>query len=107
MASSSKQLAHMVYFTIEDATQAKIDSLVTDCKTYLDNHPGLVYFSVGTLNPDLARPVNARDYHVALNVVFENREAHDVYQTAPRHIEFINRQKANWKQVRVYDSDLQ
>ncbi len=104
--SSPNGLSHMVYFTLEDASPSKIDELVSACKKYLDNHPGIVHFSVGTLNPDLARPVNDRGYHVALNLVFENRAAHDAYQVAERHNQFIAEQKPNWKAVRVFDSDL-
>ena len=100
------QLSNMVYFTLADDSPQKITELVTACKKYLDGHDGVVYFSVGTLNPDLARPVNDREYHVTLNVVFDSREAHDRYQVAPRHTQFIDEQKSNWKKVRVFDSDI-
>jgi peptide methionine sulfoxide reductase MsrA len=96
----------MVYFTLNDPTDANVRQLVDACKKYLDGHPGVVYFSVGTLNKELARPVNDHGYQVALNVVFESREAHDQYQVAERHLQFINEQKPNWKQVRVFDSDI-
>ena len=62
MAPSTKsdpQLAHMVYFTLKDRSAAAIDKLVAACHRYLTDHPGTVYFSVGTL-ADLARPVNDR-----------------------------------------------
>ncbi|MEQ1829058.1 MAG: Dabb family protein [Pirellula sp.] len=100
------QLSHMVYFTLDDASDSKVLELVNACKMYLDNHPGLVYFSVGTLNKQLARPVNDHGYHVTINVVFDSIESHDLYQSAPRHLQFIAEQKPNWKQVRVFDSDL-
>lgn len=100
------QLSHMVYFTLNDASDAKVQELVDACKKYLDGHPGVVYFSVGTLNRDLARPVNDHGYQVTINVVFDSRESHDKYQVAPRHVQFIEEQKPNWKQVRVFDSDL-
>ncbi len=100
------QLSHMVYFTLHDASPAKTDELVAACKKYLDDHPGLSYFSVGRLNRELARPVNDHGYEVALNLVFDDRQAHDAYQIAPRHQQFIEEQKPNWKQVRVFDSDL-
>jgi hypothetical protein len=99
-------LAHMVYFTLNDASDAKVSELVAACHKYLDGHPGVVYFSVGTLNKKLARPVNDRGYEVALNVVFDSIESHDAYQVAPRHKEFIDLCKSNWKQVRIFDSDL-
>ena len=100
------QLSHMVYFTLQDDSESKIAELVNACKKYLDDHPGVLYFSVGTLNQELARPVNDRGYHVTLNVVFDSRDSHDLYQVALRHLEFIAEQKPNWKQVRIFDSDL-
>lgn len=103
---SDQQLAHHVFFTLHDNSQAKVDELVAACHKYLNNHPGLVYFAAGRLNPTLARPVNDRGYDVSLHTVFENKAAHDAYQTEPRHLEFIAEQKGNWKQVRVFDSDL-
>ncbi len=65
----------------------------------------MVYFSVGTL-ADLDRPVNDRQFDVALNVVFANRKAHDEYQVAPRHVQFVTEHKPTWAAVRVFDSNL-
>ena len=102
----SKHLSHMVYFTLQDASASKVEELLAACAKYLSGHPGVVYYSAGTLNRDLARPVNDHGYDVVLNLVFESRAAHDAYQTEPRHLKFIEEQKPNWKQVRVFDSDL-
>lgn len=99
-------LSHMVYFTLNDDSEAKVKELLDACKHYLVDHPGVVHFSVGTLNPELARPVNDRGYQVTINVIFDSRESHDIYQVAPRHLQFIAEQKPNWKQVRIFDSDL-
>ncbi len=99
-------LGHMVFFSLHDPSQENIQRLVRACHEDLSNHPGTTHFSVGTLTPDLARPVNDRQFDVALHVVFESRQAHDDYQTAPRHLKFIEEQKPTWKQVRVFDSDL-
>ena len=49
-------------------------------------------------------PVLPVDFDVALHVVFDSREAHDAYQTAPRHNQFIDENKPNWERVRVFDS---
>jgi len=99
------RLAHHVFFTLQDATEAATQKLVGACHKYLNDHPGVIDFSVGRRVPDLNRPVNAA-YDVSLHVVFDSREAHDIYQTAPRHLEFIAQEKANWKQVQVFDSTL-
>ena len=98
-------LAHHVYFTLHESSPENRQALVDACNKYLTDHPGTTFFSAGTLTPDLVRPVNDRDFDVALSVVFETRAAHDEYQTAPRHLEFISENKASWKQVRVFDSD--
>ena len=98
-------LVHNVYFTLNDNSPEKCQELVDACQKYLTDHSGMAFFSAGTLTPDLDRPVNDRDFDVALSVVFETREAHDAYQVAERHNQFIAENKCNWKQVRVFDSD--
>ena len=50
--------------------------------------------------------MNDRDFDVALHVVFDHRASHDAYQAAPEHLSFIEEQKENWKNVRVFDSDV-
>ncbi|MCC6511900.1 MAG: Dabb family protein [Pirellulaceae bacterium] len=100
------RLAHHVFFTLHDNSPAKVAELIAACQKYLTNHPGLESIDVGTLTPDLVRPVNDRAYDVSLHTVFADRAAHDAYQVAPRHNQFIDEQKPNWKQVRVFDSDL-
>jgi len=97
-------IAHMVYFTLNDASPKATLKLIDDCYRYLKNIPGIAFFSAGKLVEDLCRPVNDRDFHVGLHVVFKTREAHDAYQAHAQHLEFIEANKANWKQVRVFDS---
>lgn len=102
----NNMLGHMVYFTLKDNSQPAIDGMIADCKHFLANHPGTVLFAAGTVVPDLTRDVNDRDFDVALHVVFESREAHDQYQVHERHIAFIEKNKANWAKVRVFDADV-
>ena len=97
-------LAHNVYFSLNDATPAAKEKLVAACKKYLSGHPGAVFFAAGTLAEECNRPVNDRDFDVALHVVFKDNASHDVYQTAARHLKFIEENQANWKKVRVFDS---
>ncbi len=99
-------LAHMVYFTLKDRSAEAIEALVASCHKYLSGHPGTVLFAAGVLTPDLAREVNDRDFDVALQLVFENRAAHDAYQTAARHQAFIAENKPTWARVRVFDADV-
>jgi hypothetical protein len=97
-------LAHNVFFTLEDASSEKIDSLVTACHRYLKDHPGVEFFAAGRVGSEFARPVNDRMYHVALHVYFTDKAAHDRYQDAEAHQRFIEENKPNWRQVRVFDS---
>ena len=97
-------LAHNVYFTLNDASQEKKTELVQECHTYLKDHHGVVFFAAGTLSAEHDRPVNDRDFDVALHVIFDSAASQDTYQTAPDHLTFIERNKGNWKQVRVFDS---
>ena len=99
-------LGHMVYFTLKDNSPAAVEALLAASRKYLTGHPGTTFFAVGTLVPDLTRPVNQTDFDVAVQVVFESRAAHDAYQVAPRHVQFIEENKANWAKVRVFDANV-
>jgi Stress responsive A/B Barrel Domain len=103
-ASTEAKIVHNVYFRLKDSSPEAMKMLVEACKKYLDGHPGTVYFAVGILAQDFQREVNDRDWDVGLHVVFGNKAAHDRYQEDPRHIQFIEENKANWKKVRVFDS---
>lgn len=104
-AKSGELVVHNVYFTLLESTPANREKLVADCRKYLVNHPGVAYFACGTVVPDLDREVNVRDWDVGLHIIFENRAAHDRYQTAPDHLKFIELNRPTWKQVRVFDTD--
>ncbi len=98
-------LAHSVYFQLKDRAPAAAASLVASCREHLTGHPGEVAFSLGT-RADYDRQVNDRDWDVFLLIVFESRAAHDAYQTAPRHEQFIAENATEWAKVRVFDADV-
>jgi len=100
-------IAHNVYFSLKDNSAQAKEKLVAACKKYLSKHPGEVFFAAGILAADLDRPVNDRDFDVALHIIFQDRKAHDQYQEAKRHQQFIDENKENWKKVRVFDSVVQ
>ena len=100
------QLSHGVYFTLKDRSPAAAARLVASCRQHLTGHPGTVFFSVGTCAPEYDRQVNDRDFDVALTIVFESHAAHDAYQTAPRHEQFIAENATDWAKVRVFDANL-
>lgn len=101
---AEQRLVHNVFFALKDGTPAAIEHLTNECYRWLSGHPGEVFFAAGPPVPDLVREVNDRDFHVALTVVFDSKASHDVYQTAPRHLEFIAGNKPTWAKVRVFDN---
>lgn len=98
------KLAHNVYFKLRDNSPAAIQSLLGACKKYLTVQKGIVFFACGTLEPELAREVNVRDFDVGLHLVFADRASHDAYQDDPMHVQFVKENKANWTNVRVFDT---
>lgn len=101
------QMAHMVFFTLNDESDEARDRLVRSCHEHLSGHDGTVHFSAAIRAADMQREVNDSEFGVALHLVFESKAAHDAYQTDPRHQAFIEQNKSNWAQVRVFDSYLQ
>ena len=84
----------MVYITLKDPSDAACQKLVDSCHHYLPKHDGIEFFAAGTRTPDLDRPVNDSEFHVAVNVVFTTREAQDIYQVSENHLAFVA--ENNW-----------
>lgn len=101
---SEPRLAHNVFFQLLDASPAKVEELVTACKTYLNVQPGIVFFAAGPICAELDREVNDRNWHVGLHLIFIDKAAHDAYQDDATHNRFIAEMKSNWAAVRVFDS---
>ena len=104
--AAERQVAHMVYFKLKDSSPEAKEKLVAACEKYLSGHDGAVYFAAGVLAEEFKREVNDQGFDVSLHVVFVNKAAHDKYQEHPRHLKFIEENKANWDKVRVFDSYL-
>src|SRR5258707_10519069 len=97
-------LVHNVYFTLKDKSPTAQQKLLAACRKYLTNHPGVVTFACGTLATELNRPVNDREFDVALHIFFETQADHDRYQVSDRHVRFVEENKASWSKARVFDS---
>ena len=97
-------IGHMVYFQLNDNSDDTVKKMVAACDKYLKGHPGEVFYAAGTLAKEMNRSVNDRDWDVALHLVFKSKADHDKYAEAPRHLQFIEENKAGWKKVRVFDS---
>jgi hypothetical protein len=105
--SNPPALAHNVYFTLHDSSEAARAGLVADCYRYLRNHPGVTFFAAGAIVEEHAREVNVRGWDVGLHMVFASKDYHDRYQTAPGHQKFIDANRQNWKAVQVYDTYIE
>ena len=97
-------LAHDVYFTLTDNSEAARERLVEACRKYLTGHDGVLHFAAGTRVEGLDRPVNDLAFDVALHLTFKDKASHDLYQEAPRHKTFMAEERPNWKSVRVFDA---
>ena len=100
-------LAHNVYFELNDRSPAARARLVADCYTYLKDHPGVTSFAAGAIVESHTRAVNVRDWDVGLHIVFVDKTHHDLYQKAPEHKTFLERNKDNWRTVRVFDTAIE
>ncbi len=95
--------SHVVIFWTDPANPKAADELIAGAKKYLAPLPGIVHFHVGNKAAS-HRPVVDQSYQVALNVVFDSKQAQDDYQAHPRHLEFVEKVfKPNCKKVVVYD----
>ncbi len=102
--TAEPMLAHNVYFTLNDDSDAALQEFIDSCNKYLKGHPGVVFFAAGPRDKELDRPVNVKDFHVGLHIVFKNKSFHDRYQSAEKHQQFIKVNEGKWKQVRVFDT---
>ena len=102
--SPSTTLAHMVFFTLKDGSDASRETFVAACQKYLADHPGMIHFSVGARAEHYTRPVNDSEFDVGVVLVFATDEDHQNYQTSERHQQFLAEQLDNCSQVRIFDA---
>lgn len=103
LSTLRRMFSHVVIFWTDPAKPNAADDLIAGAKKWLMPIPGIVHFHVGKMAPS-HRPVVEQSYQVALNVVFTDAKAQEVYQVHPLHMEFIERSfKPNCKKVVVYD----
>lgn len=97
-------LVHTVIFYAKpDATPAAIEQLKNDAQTLLSQIPTVRKIWTGRPAKTEPRPVIDQSYAVGLTVIFDDLAGHDVYQTHELHLKFIDRNKATWQRVQIYD----
>jgi hypothetical protein len=94
--------SHVVIFWTDPAKSNAPDEVLAGAKQYLASIPGVTNFHVGKMVRS-HRDVVDQSYQIALNVQFESKKAQDDYQDHPKHLEFIDKCRAFWTKVVVYD----
>ena len=94
---------HVVYFWFKPGTpDSARDVLVKDCHEFLAKVPTVRQLFAGkpAMTP---REVVDNSYAVGLCVILDDDAGHEIYQEHPLHKQFIERNKAHWQRVQVYD----
>ena len=94
--------SHLVIFWTDPANPDATDQVVANAAKYLPTVPGVVHFHVGKMVRS-HRGVVDQSYQVGLNIQFETKKAQDEYQDHPLHLEFVEKSKAFFTKVVVYD----
>ncbi len=95
--------SHVVIFWTDPNKSGAADELLAAAHKYLKPIPGILHFHAGKMVPS-HRPVVDQTYQVALNVVFDSKQAQDDYQTHPSHLEFVAKAfKPNCVKCLVFD----
>lgn len=95
--------SHIVIFWTDPANPNAIDDLVAGANQYLKPIPLIQSFHIGRMATSARTGVVDQSYQVALNLIFANKADQDAYQVHPLHLDFVEKCKANWNKVVVYD----
>jgi hypothetical protein len=95
--------SHLVIFWTKAEEPGAADALLAGGEKYLKPIPGVKSFHMGRMVQS-HRPVVDQSYQVALNLVFDTKEAQDEYQVHPMHQEFVEKVfKVHCARCVVYD----
>jgi len=95
--------SHVVIFWTDPDDPRSADKLIAGAEQYLKPVPGVKSFHIGRMVKS-HRPVVDQTYQVALNLIFDSKQAQDDYQIHPMHVEFVEKVfKKVCKRCVVYD----
>ena len=101
---AAPKYVHAVYFKCKPGTSdCEMDALVADGYELLAQVPSVRRLDSGCRDLNADRDVNDQTYDVGLVVYFDDRAGHDLYADHPKHLEYIEKHKAHWDNVRVFD----
>ena len=95
---------HMVFFWLKNPeNQNDRQAFVKALEKLIATNPQVVTSHLG--QPAATnRAVIDNTYSYSLVVTFKDIETHDIYQTDPTHLLFIEEAESLWKKVSIYDS---
>jgi Stress responsive A/B Barrel Domain len=82
--------SHVVIFWTKPEIANATEDLLAGAEKYLRPIPGVLTFHVGKMATS-PRPVVEQSYQVALNLIFDSKQAQDDYQVHPLHVEFVEK----------------
>lgn len=104
MKANEKKFVHVVNFYLKpglsDEEVRKFEAGVSTLGTIGE----IQVFNVGK-PASTNRPVIDKSYSYCLLCVFRNQEDHDIYQSHPVHLNFVDNCKHLWEKVIIFDSE--
>lgn len=100
----ANMIVHQVFFWLHDPAK--------DLKTVMDGCRKIAQtksvkdYKVGVPAGTQRREVVDHSFHISLTVYFDSIGDHDLYQTDPVHLQFVEDHKDKWSQVKVYDFEV-
>ncbi|MFN0048612.1 MAG: Dabb family protein [Cytophagales bacterium] len=101
---SNNKFVHVVNFWLKkQLSEIQIQQFENGLKS-IEKIESLIYFNVGK-PADTDRPTIDKTYSYSMLTVFKDKAGHDLYQTHPLHLKFLEENKMLWDKVLIYDSE--
>jgi hypothetical protein len=97
-------LIHSVYFWLTEDSKGTVNAEFEAALRELLKIEQIASGSFGPPAPTEARPVTDHSFDYALVLQFASQADHDTYQVHPDHDAFVDRWRATWDRVQVYDT---
>ena len=102
--TNKKQLAHHVFFWLKNPNSKEdLNRLLEGLRT-LEKIESVRKIHIGVPASTEKRDVVDSSYSASELIFFDDVAGQDAYQVHPRHVQFIEENRANWEKVRVFDA---
>lgn len=95
------RFVHMVFFWLKEETN--VSEFIKGTEEFLQKVEVIQAYHLGT-PAGTPREVVDNSYTVCLVVTFDTKEAQDVYQVHPAHLDYVEQNKHKWSVVKIFDS---